>query len=122
MSSWHSFRKLVRADLAAYYPFAWMYERAWWAVLTYRVGHEVQYRFGARTERLWPPVRFLIKSTGLAALRIVEAFTGAEIPPGTQIGPGLRVWHGGNLVINPRSSIGANCLIRHGVTIGNLDP
>lgn len=48
-----------------------------------------------------------------------EWMLGIEIPPRTPIGPGLRLRHGVGLVINPHARIGANVLIRQGVTIGN---
>jgi serine O-acetyltransferase len=68
------------------------------------------------------PVRYLVKAPLLILLRLTEAFTGIELPPQTTVGPGLRIWHGGNLTINPNSRIGADCVLRHGVTIGNLTP
>jgi serine O-acetyltransferase len=50
----------------------------------------------------------------------VQALTGIEIWPETQIGPGLRIYHGGNIVINPATRVGANCVLRQGVTLGVL--
>ena len=49
----------------------------------------------------------------------IEWFMGVEIPPLTQIGQGLGVYHGQGLVINNKSVIGNDCTLRHGVTIGN---
>jgi putative colanic acid biosynthesis acetyltransferase WcaB len=48
-----------------------------------------------------------------------EWVLGIEIPVGTTVGPGLRLRHGVGLVVNPHAVIGANVLLRHGVTIGN---
>jgi serine O-acetyltransferase len=31
----------------------------------------------------------------------------------------LRIWHFGNIFVNPDSVLGANCTLRQGVTIGN---
>ena len=42
-----------------------------------------------------------------------------DIPVQVCIGPRLRVYHGFNLVINPDAIIGADVVLRHGVTIGN---
>jgi serine acetyltransferase len=42
-----------------------------------------------------------------------------DIPVQTRIGPRLRIYHGFNLVINPDAIIGADVVLRHGVTIGN---
>lgn len=44
--------------------------------------------------------------------------TGIQIPLGTQVGEGLRFFHFSCVVINPRSVIGDNCTIFHGVTLG----
>ena len=43
---------------------------------------------------------------------------GISIPHVTQIGPGLYIGHFGGIVVNPRVSIGHNCNLSHGVTIG----
>ncbi len=37
-----------------------------------------------------------------------------------QIGPGLRIYHFGNIFVHPRSIVGRNCTLRQGVTIGNV--
>ena len=42
-----------------------------------------------------------------------------EIPESAAIGPGIQVWHGFGLVINPGAKIGSNVLLRHTTTIGN---
>lgn len=43
----------------------------------------------------------------------------SEIHPATKIGSGLRIFHPYMIIINPRSVIGSNVTLRHGVTIGN---
>lgn len=50
---------------------------------------------------------------------VTEWILGIEIPVSTRIGPGLRLRHGVGVVINPASTIGANVMLRQGVTIGN---
>jgi serine O-acetyltransferase len=50
---------------------------------------------------------------------IFTIITGIQIPRGCKIGPGLRIYHFGCLVLNPLTVIGKNCTLRHGVTIGN---
>ena len=42
-----------------------------------------------------------------------------EIPTKTKIGYGLRIFHPHAIVINENVTIGENCIIRQGVTIGN---
>ncbi|MCU1454545.1 MAG: serine acetyltransferase [Acidimicrobiales bacterium] len=57
----------------------------------------------------------------LVAYRLlVEWVLGVELPAATPVGPGLRVRHGQGLVVNPTSTLGADVLLRHGVTIGNI--
>lgn len=43
---------------------------------------------------------------------------GFQIPINTKIGKGFFIGHFGNIVISPRSVIGDNCNIAHGVTVG----
>lgn len=44
---------------------------------------------------------------------------GIHIPRGADIGPGIRIYHYGCIVINHNAIIGKNCTLRQGVTIGN---
>lgn len=113
---------MFKADRARYPREAWLYERALWTVAVYRLGSWLDCRFGAPIETLPAPLRYAVKFPLLVGQRVVEAFTSIELPAQTRVGPGLRIWHGGNIVINPKSTIGAGCLLRHGVTIGNLQP
>ncbi|MGN7190376.1 serine O-acetyltransferase [Curtobacterium sp. MCBA15_004] len=55
---------------------------------------------------------------------IVEllAVYGIEIPKSVEIGPGFRVMHRGfGIVLHPKTRIGANVTLYHGVTIGRGD-
>ncbi len=47
--------------------------------------------------------------------------SGIQIPAGTQIGPGFRISHFGNIVINPAARIGKNFSIAQGALIGSAD-
>jgi serine O-acetyltransferase len=49
----------------------------------------------------------------------MSLFTGIQIGRGADIGPGLRIWHFGGVIINTHAKIGSRCTIRHNVTIGN---
>jgi putative colanic acid biosynthesis acetyltransferase WcaB len=51
---------------------------------------------------------------------ICEWLMGIEIPVKTRIGKGLTIYHGVGLVINGFAVIGDYCVLRHGVTIGNI--
>jgi serine O-acetyltransferase len=43
---------------------------------------------------------------------------GIDIPPTTQVGPGLYLNHPGGIVVNSGAVIGANCNMSQGVTVG----
>ncbi len=53
------------------------------------------------------------------AFRVVETASGISLPKSARIGPGLRIWHFGNIFVHPDAVLGANCTLRQGVTIGN---
>jgi putative colanic acid biosynthesis acetyltransferase WcaB len=50
---------------------------------------------------------------------IVDWVMGVDIPCATRIGKRLTIYHGFGLVINEAAIIGNDCVLRHGVTIGN---
>ncbi len=52
------------------------------------------------------------------ALRHYSMKYGFQIPWQTNIGPGLYIGHHGAIIVNPNSSIGANCNISVGVLLG----
>ena len=49
----------------------------------------------------------------------METITGISIPKTVEVGPGLRIYHFGNVFVHSDAKIGANCTLRQGVTIGN---
>lgn len=90
----------------------WFREPSIWALWLYR--------FGQRNDRRRPgPIRWLVDGIYKLAKVPVELLTGISIPRTVRIGPGLRIYHFGNVVIHKNALIGANCTLRHGVTIGN---
>ena len=44
---------------------------------------------------------------------------GVELPVSTTIGPRLRLYHPHGIVLNPNCTLGSDCHLRHGVTVGN---
>lgn len=52
-------------------------------------------------------------------LRRCMFHSGIQIPSGTQNGPGLRISHFGNIVVNPAAIIGKNFSIAQGTLIGS---
>ena len=99
------------ADRRRYPAHSWLLQPAIWAIAVYRFG-----RWTLRAPRLLRP--------GVHALyffmySIVRLAVGIDIPRTVRIGPGLMIHHFGGIVLNPAVTIGDNCTLRHGVTIGN---
>jgi len=100
-------------DLARYglrRPF--LSEQSIWAVWLYRRGRRLDLRADGLGKKCLMKLYWL-------AFRLIETFTGVSLPKAATIGPGLRIWHFGNIFIHPDAIIGANCTLRQGVTIGN---
>ena len=101
-----------QADLARYPRRPWLKEQSIWAIAVYR--------FGCRNDRRRPgPLRWLLERWYWVAFRVTETLTGISIPKSVRVGPGLRIWHFGSIFVHPKVVIGANCTLRHGVTLGN---
>jgi serine O-acetyltransferase len=81
-----------------------------WAVAVYRLGRGVADRPGPSGKAL----RRLHRSLHL----LMRVTVNIELPVACEIGPGLRIYHQGPIVVNPRARIGARCKLRQGVTIG----
>jgi serine O-acetyltransferase len=101
-----------QADLLRYPPRALLREQSAWALWVYR--------FGRRHDRRRPgAIRWIANRFYWIGFRITETITGISIPKSVEIGPGLRIFHFGNIFIHKDAKIGANCTLRQGVTIGN---
>ena len=87
-------------------------EQSSWAVWVYRFGRRVN-------RRREGPVKWLLDRTYWLLYRVTETLLGIGLPKSVSVGPGLRIWHFGNIFIHPAVVIGANCTLRQGVTIGN---
>ena len=64
------------------------------------------------------PLRWFAGRLYWPAYRLVETLTGISLPKAATVGPGLRIHHFGGIVVHPDAVIGADCTMRHGVTIG----
>lgn len=90
----------------------WLREQSLWAIAVYR--------FGRWNDRRRPGLtKWIMERLYSLAFRIVETITGISIPKSVEAGPGLRIYHFGNVFIHANAKLGANCTLRHGVTIGN---
>lgn len=79
---------------------------------SYRLAHAVRQPLEDRP-------RFLAVPVGLVYRVVIEWVLTTEIPWGTRIGGGLRIYHGAGIVINNATVIGRNVGIRQHVTLGN---
>jgi putative colanic acid biosynthesis acetyltransferase WcaB len=79
-----------------------------WLLAWFRLAQWAMHHWG-RLARLVVSPYWLISSLLL----------GVELPVTTVIGPRLRLYHPHGIVLNPHSTIGSDCHLRHGVTIGN---
>src|SRR5947209_3358580 len=101
-----------QADLRRYPPRALLREQSAWALWVYR--------FGRRNDRRQSgPIRWLANRFYWLAFRFIETLTGVSIPKTASVGPGLRIYHFGNIFVHKDATLGANCTLRQGVTIGN---
>ena len=101
-----------RADLARYPRRPWLREQSIYPVAVYRFGRWLDARPAGLGRRLLTPAYWLL-------FRLAETATGISLPKSARIGPGLRIWHFGNVFVHPDAVLGANCTLRQGVTIGN---
>ena len=101
-----------QADLARYPKRPWLREQSVWAVALYRWGRRADRRRAG-------PLKWLFNRVYWLAHFVVETLTGVTLPKTVSVGPGLRIWHFGNVIIHSDSVIGARCDLRHGVTLGS---
>lgn len=103
----------LKADLERYPPRPFLKEQSVWAIWVYR--------FGRRTMMLKEgPIKSLRFWFYWLMFRGVETLTGISIDHRAVIGPGLRIYHFGNIFIHDRAVLGAHCTLRQGVTIGTV--
>lgn len=88
------------------------FTQGFWASTVFRISH------WAITHCRVPGVRIIVKAVCIMAQKLIEIITGICIPSGCNIGPGLYVGHFGGIFVDSRSSLGSNCNIAQGVTIG----
>ena len=100
------------ADRARYPASAWVREQSLWAIAVYRFGRWNDSRPPGFSQKLCDRVYWFL-------FRIVETLTGVSFTKAAAIGPGLRIYHFGNIFIHSGVKIGSNCTLRQGVTIGN---
>lgn len=105
-------QEAYRADRARYPERAFKREQSLWAIRVYRFGRGNDQRAPGLVKKLNDRLYWFL-------FRIVETLTGCSFTKAVDIGPGLRIHHFGNIFIHSGVTIGANCTLRQGVTIGN---
>ena len=101
-----------QADKQRYPLRPFLREQSSWSVWVYRFGRRVN-------RRREGPVKWILDRTYWLLYRVTETLLGIGLPKSVSVGPGLRIWHFGNIFIHPDVVIGSNCTLRQGVTIGN---
>jgi serine O-acetyltransferase len=83
-----------------------------WALLVYRFGH-ARFVIRNRYARLPWTILYMVLN------KFTEIACGIVIDSSTTIGRRLSIEHHGGIVIHGAAVIGDDCMLRHGVTIGN---
>jgi serine O-acetyltransferase len=102
------------SDLKRYPRRPFLKEQSVWAIWVYRFGR----RLLAEEPSLIRAFKFRIY---WSMFRFIETTTGISISLDARIGPGLRIFHFGNIFVHSEAVIGRNCTLRQGVTIGSVD-
>lgn len=78
------------------------------------------HRYGCWVDSIKSPAfRWPLNKLYWIGFSFSEICSGISIPKSVRIGPGLKIWHFGSIIIHPSTVIGANCILRQGVTLGN---
>jgi serine O-acetyltransferase len=85
-------------------------EQGLWAVLEYRLRH--------RARSLPPPARQLAATLGFITRKLIETVTGIQIAGDASFGPGLFIGHFGGIIVGGGLTVGENCNLSHGATLG----
>ena len=101
-----------QADMARYPRRPFLKEQSAWAIWVYRFGRRNDRRNPGFLRRLNDRLYWLL-------YRFTETLTGISIPKSVEVGPGLRIYHFGNIFVHKDVKIGSRCTLRQGVTIGN---
>lgn len=119
MNQWKDFSpwQALRADTHRQYGrsgWSWVFKgaltrRTFRVLVTLRICQGL-----AQAGRLARPALWLCKLMH----RMATTHAAMDLAWDTAIGPGVALTHGWGLVVSPRATIGANCTLFHGVTLG----
>lgn len=85
--------------------------QGFWAMVVYRFG---RWRYTFKSSLIRKPLSFLYK----ILFKSVQILTGIELPCEVKLGKNFRIDHFGGIIVSGFASLGDNCVIRNGVTIG----
>lgn len=108
------FRNII-SDISNFSQYGFSIRNLFRGVLSQGFQAIVVYRFFSWLRRHGipgQPLRFVIE-------RFIEITTGISIPAECIIDKGLRIHHFGGVILHPSVKIGENCVLYHGVTIGD---
>jgi serine O-acetyltransferase len=100
-----------RADRASWFATIFL-TQGFWATCVYRVSRHVHEH--VRVKLVRKPLIFLCVLMG----KFIEIVTGIFFPLEAEIGEGLKIAHFGPTIFASQGSMGRNCSVSHGVTLG----
>lgn len=109
--------ELIRSDYKKYRKYGggfWgivLFTQGFWAILQYRFAHSV-FRIS------FAPIRIVLSFPMLVWQKAIEMTTGISIPASAKIGHSFYIGHFGGIILNANTTLGNNCNISQGVTIG----
>jgi serine O-acetyltransferase len=99
----------IKADLKTYEG-QWS-QQGFWVMVIYRYG---RWRYGIKNSLVRKPFSLLYRFL----YKMVQIFTGIELPCEVPVGRNFRIDHFGDIIISGYASFGDDCIIRNGVTVG----
>ncbi|WP_026706191.1 serine O-acetyltransferase [Flavobacterium soli] len=87
------------------------FTQGFWAIFQYRIAHSV-YKMNI------PILKQCFQLLCLFWQKVIEILTGISIPASAKIGKSFYIGHFGGIILNANASIGDNCNLSQGVTIG----
>lgn len=111
------FLKLLQSDYKKYKKYGGnfftivFFTQGFWAIAQYRLAHSIY-------KMRFPIVKQVLQLVMLLWQKGIEIATGISIPASAKIGHSFYIGHFGGIILNAKVSIGNNCNISQGVTIG----
>lgn len=92
-----------------------VFSQGFWALLVYRCSRP-------RLRCANPILRKLWYIPNIFGRKFIEMTCGIMLPEGAEIGRRLTIEHFGGIIIHGAATIGDDCVLRQGVTLGNKNP